>query len=96
MAVGQRIGHVDRQMHRHDDALDDCLPLQDASVSTERVPASLRMEDHPATRMLLVLGVKRQVTKTLALGPVPHIKMGSALRFDPKTIAAWLKTRSCK
>ncbi len=27
-------------------------------------------------------------------GRMPHIKMGSALRFDPKAIAAWLKTRS--
>jgi excisionase family DNA binding protein len=27
-------------------------------------------------------------------GRIPHIKMGSALRFDPKAIAAWLRTRS--
>jgi excisionase family DNA binding protein len=37
---------------------------------------------------------EREVYKLAANNQIPHIRIGSSVRFDPPTIAAWIETKT--
>ena len=67
-------------------------PPMDLASVIERKPGALTVPE-PAQ----LLGFSRTaVYDMVAAGRIPHFRIGSSIRFDPYTVAQWLRERTVK
>lgn len=59
VAVRADVGLAGRKMHRFHNALDRCLPLQNAAIGVQSEPLCPFVEDDPATWRLFVFNLAR-------------------------------------
>ena len=68
----------------------------DALPGTAKIVRTLEASEHAlrAGEVARLLGVTRQhIYKMAAEGTIPSFRIGSAVRFDPKQLAEWLRRK---